>query len=41
VKPANVLLGDGGRPRLADFGISRTLDATTATANGCVVGTAA
>jgi eukaryotic-like serine/threonine-protein kinase len=41
VKPANVLLGDGARPRLADFGISRTLDATTATANGCVVGTAA
>jgi serine/threonine protein kinase len=41
VKPANVLLGEGGRPRLADFGISRTLDATTATANGCVVGTAA
>jgi eukaryotic-like serine/threonine-protein kinase len=41
VKPANVLLGDGGRPRLADFGISRALDATTATASGCVVGTAA
>jgi serine/threonine protein kinase len=41
VKPANVLLGNGGRPRLADFGISRALDATTATANGCVVGTAA
>ncbi len=41
VKPANVLLGDGARPRLADFGISRALDATTATANGCVVGTAA
>jgi serine/threonine protein kinase len=32
---------DGGRPRLADFGISRTFDATTATAIGCVVGTAA
>ncbi|HYH30752.1 MAG TPA: serine/threonine-protein kinase [Pseudonocardia sp.] len=41
VKPANVLLGDGTRPRLADFGICRALDATTATANGCVVGTAA
>jgi eukaryotic-like serine/threonine-protein kinase len=42
VKPANVLLGGGGgRPRLADFGISRALDATTATAHGCVVGTAA
>ena len=41
VKPANVLLGDGGRPRLADFGISRALDDTTATASGSVVGTAA
>ena len=41
VKPANVLLGDGRRPRLADFGIARSFDATTATARGCVVGTAA
>ena len=41
IKPANVLLGNGGRPRLADFGISRALDATSATADGCVVGTAA
>jgi eukaryotic-like serine/threonine-protein kinase len=41
VKPANVLLGRGSRPRLADFGISRVLDATTDRANGCVVGTAA
>ncbi|GAA5123040.1 serine/threonine-protein kinase [Pseudonocardia adelaidensis] len=41
VKPANVLLGDAGRPRLADFGIARTLEATAATADGCVVGTAA
>jgi serine/threonine protein kinase len=51
VKPANVLLGgwqaggvrghSGGRPRLADFGIARALDATSATADGCVVGTAA
>lgn len=41
VKPANVLLGKGGRPRLADFGIARTLEATAATADGCVVGTAA
>jgi eukaryotic-like serine/threonine-protein kinase len=31
----------GGRPRLADFGIARALDATGATADGCVVGTAA
>jgi serine/threonine protein kinase len=41
VKPANVLLGNCGRPRLADFGIARTLEATAATADGCVVGTAA
>ncbi|TWF78019.1 serine/threonine protein kinase [Pseudonocardia hierapolitana] len=41
VKPANVLLGNGGRPRLADFGIARALEATAATADGCVVGTAA
>jgi eukaryotic-like serine/threonine-protein kinase len=41
VKPANVLLGDGGRPRLADFGIARAVEATAATADGCVVGTAA
>ena len=40
VKPANVLL-DGLRPRLADFGIARALDGTSATATGCVVGTAA
>jgi serine/threonine protein kinase len=33
--------GGGGRPRLADFGIARALDATPATADGCVVGTAA
>jgi eukaryotic-like serine/threonine-protein kinase len=41
VKPANVLLGDGSCPRLADFGIARALDDTSATATGFVVGTAA
>jgi len=44
VKPANVLIDtrpDGGPPRLADFGIARAFDATTVTARGCVVGTAA
>jgi eukaryotic-like serine/threonine-protein kinase len=41
VKPANVLLGDGSRPRLADFGIARAFDGTVATAAGRIVGTAA
>jgi eukaryotic-like serine/threonine-protein kinase len=47
VKPANVLIDTGpageasGWPRLADFGIARAFDATTVTARGCVVGTAA
>lgn len=41
VKPANVLLERGLRPRLADFGIATVLDGTATTANGCVVGTAA
>lgn len=40
VKPANVLLGRTGRPRLADFGIARVLDGATVTATGCIVGTA-
>ncbi|MCO1660301.1 serine/threonine-protein kinase [Pseudonocardia humida] len=41
VKPANVLLGDDGRARLADFGISRAVDSTAVTTTGCIVGTAA
>ncbi|MDT7708009.1 MAG: eukaryotic-like serine/threonine-protein kinase [Pseudonocardiales bacterium] len=41
VKPASVLLGDGSRARLADFGISRALDGTVSTEAGCVIGTAA
>ena len=41
VKPGNVLLERGVRPRLADFGIARALDGATATTAGAVVGTAA
>lgn len=41
VKPANILLERGLRPRLADFGIAIALDRTATTANGCVIGTAA
>ncbi|MDN5747966.1 MAG: serine/threonine protein kinase [Pseudonocardia sp.] len=41
VKPANVLLGDGSRARLADFGIARALGSASITGEGTVVGTAA
>ncbi|MGW1559923.1 serine/threonine-protein kinase [Streptomyces sp. NPDC002144] len=41
VKPSNILLDASGRPHLTDFGISRRLDATTRTATGTLVGTAA
>jgi hypothetical protein len=41
VKPANILLEHGHRPRLADFGIARALDGTVYTATGAVAGTAA
>ena len=41
IKPANVLLDSGNRPRLADFGISRALESTAVTTEGCIVGTAA
>ncbi len=41
VKPANVLLGDGTRARLADFGIAKALGSGSITDVGTVVGTAA
>ncbi|MGW8063971.1 protein kinase domain-containing protein [Streptomyces ziwulingensis] len=41
VKPSNILLDAAHHPYLTDFGISRQLDATTCTATGTLVGTAA
>jgi eukaryotic-like serine/threonine-protein kinase len=40
IKPHNILLDEKGRPKLADFGIARALDATTATRTGSYLGTA-
>jgi hypothetical protein len=40
IKPHNVILNENGRPKLADFGIARALDATTATRTGSYLGTA-
>jgi serine/threonine-protein kinase len=40
IKPPNILLDEGGQPKLADFGIARALDATQATRTGTYMGTA-
>ena len=41
VKPTNVIVARNGRPRLADFGIARVVDATVSTTDGRVIGTPA
>lgn len=39
VKPGNVLIGDDGRIKLSDFGISRNIAETTITRTGIMLGT--
>jgi hypothetical protein len=41
VKPGNVLIGEDGRARISDFGISRALGDTTLTLTGMITGTPA
>ncbi|MEV4436404.1 Stk1 family PASTA domain-containing Ser/Thr kinase [Streptomyces sp. NPDC049555] len=39
MKPENVLIGDDGRVKVADFGLVRTVDANTSSSTGSVLGT--
>ncbi|MFG2179742.1 Stk1 family PASTA domain-containing Ser/Thr kinase [Streptomyces abikoensis] len=39
MKPENVLIGDDGRVKVADFGLVRTVDTNTTSSTGAVLGT--